>query len=372
MSSAPQAQDMYRTEAAAAEAAIKPARPRPVSRRRARRSRVFGGGPAGNEQLTATLGAILILLFGVLGITILLIGRLLPDHMFVGLLLLGPIGVKLASTGFRFMRYYAHSAEYRRKGPPNPLMRGIAPFVVLTTVAVFASGVVLMFEGPAHRAGWAEIHKASFILWIGFTGLHVLGHVLELPDVAACDEVDADPRLPALNGRERRRRPLDRPCGRSRRWARTRDRAGSAVLRLDRLLRPLMLSPPSSERGETSCPRSRCGSPRRGNRARAADESLADRWRDRRHGVRGGRRGPQLPRTLHLDGRHSRGSRRFRPGPPRPPRRVRTRFPELAVNARRQRRARCRPPAQAPAAPAAAGACRGRVRRIVRCPRTRH
>ncbi len=172
---------MHTTDAAAADAVIETARPRPVSRRRARRSPLFGGGPAGNEQLTATLGAILILLFGVLGITILLIGRLLTIHMFVGLLLLGPIGVKLASTGYRFARYYAHSAEYRRKGPPNPLMRGIAPFVVLTTIAVFASGIVLMLEGPAHRAGWGEIHKASFILWIGFTGLHVLGHVLELP-----------------------------------------------------------------------------------------------------------------------------------------------------------------------------------------------
>jgi hypothetical protein len=48
-------------------------------------------------------------------------------------------------------------------------------------VAVFASGIVLLFEGPARRGEWVAIHKASFVVWLIFTGLHVLGHLERLP-----------------------------------------------------------------------------------------------------------------------------------------------------------------------------------------------
>ncbi len=42
---------------------------------------------------------------------------------------------------------------------------------------VFVSGIVLMLQGPANRHVMLLIHKASFFLWLGFTGLHVLGHL---------------------------------------------------------------------------------------------------------------------------------------------------------------------------------------------------
>src|SRR5581483_1369712 len=41
----------------------------------------------------------------------------------------------------------------------------------------FASGIVLLAIGPAHRGNWVLIHKVSFIVWIAFTALHVLGHL---------------------------------------------------------------------------------------------------------------------------------------------------------------------------------------------------
>lgn len=140
-----------------------------------------GGGPEGNEQLTATTGVILIALLAVLGVTILRVQQLISVHVFVGLLLLGPVALKMASTGYRFARYYARSDAYRRKGPPELLMRVIGPVVVLSTVVVFASGVVLLFQGPTQRGQWVAIHKASFIVWLVFAGLHVLGHLQHLP-----------------------------------------------------------------------------------------------------------------------------------------------------------------------------------------------
>jgi hypothetical protein len=57
----------------------------------------------------------------------------------------------------------------------------IGPIVVVTTVVVFASGVVLLFVGPAHRGPLTSIHKVSFFVWLGVTALHVLGHLPHMP-----------------------------------------------------------------------------------------------------------------------------------------------------------------------------------------------
>jgi hypothetical protein len=140
-----------------------------------------GGGPDGNEQLTTVTGGILIVLLAVLGFTIPQLRQFISVHLFVGFLLIGPVLLKMASTGYRFLRYYTGNAEYRRKGPPELILRLIGPIVMLSTVGVFASGVALIIAGPSHRNPWLLLHKATFILWLAFTALHVLGH---LPAVA--------------------------------------------------------------------------------------------------------------------------------------------------------------------------------------------
>ncbi len=135
------------------------------------------GGTDGNERLTTVTGVILFVLLAIIGVTILRIDQLMSVHLFVGLLLVGPVALKLASTGYRFAQYYTGNPEYRRKGPPELTLRLVAPIVVLTTIVVFASGIVLMFKGAAHRDPWLLIHKASFIVWIVFTSVHVVGHL---------------------------------------------------------------------------------------------------------------------------------------------------------------------------------------------------
>ncbi len=140
-----------------------------------------GGGTGGNEQLTAMTGILLVVPLAVLGVTILRIHQLISVHLFVGLLLLGPVALKIASTGYRFARYYTSDPAYRRKGPPAAPLRLLAPVVVLSTVVVFASGVVLLLYGPRSRGTWLLVHKASFFLWLAATALHVLGHFVELP-----------------------------------------------------------------------------------------------------------------------------------------------------------------------------------------------
>jgi hypothetical protein len=137
----------------------------------------FGGGTRGNEQLTATTGVVLLILLPPLGLTIVRIGQLLWEHLFLGLLLIGPVMLKMVSTGYRFVRYYSRDPVYRHKGPPELVLRLIAPLVVLTTLVVFVTGVLLLFEGPSHRGTLVLIHKVSFIVWLVFAALHVLGHL---------------------------------------------------------------------------------------------------------------------------------------------------------------------------------------------------
>lgn len=153
----------------------------PAHVRRGRR-RLLGGGTEGNERLTVLTGLLLIVLLAVLGITIVRIGQLLWLHLFLGLLLIGPVALKLASTGYRVVRYYTDDPRYHAKGPPAPALRIMAPLIVLLTVTVFASGVVLLFIGPGSsaRSMVLLIHKVSFIAWLALTAFHVLGHLPEI------------------------------------------------------------------------------------------------------------------------------------------------------------------------------------------------
>ena len=146
-----------------------------------RSTSLTGGGPDGNERLTAVNGAILIILLAVIGFTIPQLRQFIWLHLFMGLLLIGPVLLKMASTGYRFFRYYTRDSEYQRKGPPEIVLRLIAPLVVISTIGVFVTGIALLIVGPTHRDPWLLLHKVTFIVWIVFTSVHILGH---LPAVA--------------------------------------------------------------------------------------------------------------------------------------------------------------------------------------------
>jgi hypothetical protein len=170
--------------------------------RRTRPARL--GGSDGNERLTGVAAVVLLVLLALEGVTIVFLGPLLPLHLFVGLLLIPPVALKLASTGYRFARYYAGSPAYRRKGPPAALLRLLAPAVVASTVAVFASGVWLLLAGPRVRGTALPLHKASFILWFAVTTVHVLGHLPRLPRVLRSEYARPDALRPGDRGRAAR------------------------------------------------------------------------------------------------------------------------------------------------------------------------
>lgn len=138
-------------------------------------------GVAANEQLTATVATVLLVLLAVEGATLLDMRQYLSVHAFVGVLLIPVVGLKLATTSWRMLRYYLRAEEYVRRGPPHAVLRMlVAPVVVASTVFLFGTGVALLALDQT-RGQVAQLHKASFIVWVGAMSIHVLTRLTQLP-----------------------------------------------------------------------------------------------------------------------------------------------------------------------------------------------
>jgi hypothetical protein len=148
---------------------------------------VRSGGVEGNERLTAATAALLLALLAVEGVTILFLRPLLSVHVFVGMLLVPPVVLKLASVGYRLARYYQQRRSYLLKGPPQPLMRFIvAPVLVASTVGIFATGIAMLIVG-SHAGIVLGLHKASFVVWLAAIGIHLLAYLRRLPRLLASE-----------------------------------------------------------------------------------------------------------------------------------------------------------------------------------------
>ena len=77
---------------------------RPGTQRRAERR--ADAAVAGNARLTAANAAVLLVLLAAQGVTILRVRQLLSPHVFIGVVLIPPALLKVASTTWRFARYY--------------------------------------------------------------------------------------------------------------------------------------------------------------------------------------------------------------------------------------------------------------------------
>jgi hypothetical protein len=109
-------------------------------------------------------------------LTTLALRTYLPVHIFLGLLLVPPLALKLASSGWRFLRYYTRNEHYRLEGAPRPLLRVLAPFLVASTLSLFGSGIALIAVG--HGGGALRtVHTLSFIAWGVLMIVHVLAYL---------------------------------------------------------------------------------------------------------------------------------------------------------------------------------------------------
>ncbi len=142
------------------------------------------GGATGDARLTTLTAAVLLVLLAAEGATLLSLQSFLSWHIYLGMLLVPVVGLKLASVGYRFARYYGRSRDYVEAGPPPLLLRLLGPVVVVSTLGLFATGVALAALGPG-TSYILLLHKASFVIWVAAMSIHLLGHVLKLPPALA-------------------------------------------------------------------------------------------------------------------------------------------------------------------------------------------
>lgn len=161
-------------------------------------------GADGNARLTGAVGMVLIVVLFVEGITILQIRQLITLHIFIGLVLIGPAVLKLASTFYRVGRYYTNNPDYVRHGPPPPLLRWSAPLLVISTVALLGTGVALLAVAPSRPGLILTAHQASFVIWFALMVVHVLGHIKDAVVLSRRDWwPGADHAGPRRNGQRR-------------------------------------------------------------------------------------------------------------------------------------------------------------------------
>jgi hypothetical protein len=131
--------------------------------------------PVGNARLTAAVGLLLIVPVLIEIATVLLgVHTFMSVHVFVGLALIPAVTLKLASTGWRFARYYTRSRAYVEHGPPQIAMRLLAPLFVAATVVLFGSGVAMgLLHGNALQIA-RSLHGPASVIWLVLLGLHVL------------------------------------------------------------------------------------------------------------------------------------------------------------------------------------------------------
>ena len=143
-------------------------------------------GPERNGRLTALTGVVLLVLLAVEGFTLLSLQAMISWHIFVGVLVVPVVLLKLGSTAYRFFRYYTRRPDYVRAGPPHPILRLLGPIVVASTLVLLGTGLALIAIGP--RGGIVLLlHKASFVIWLGALGAHVLGHLHRVPRAVGAD-----------------------------------------------------------------------------------------------------------------------------------------------------------------------------------------
>src|SRR6266542_3562429 len=161
----------------------------------------------GNERLTALAGAVLLVLIVVELATTGDIRPLVPAHVVVGMLLAGPLAIKLSSIGYRFVRYYTGSPAFVRRGPPRLALRILAPPLVATTLILVGSGIGLLVAGPTPQPGLLlALHKIGFVVWLPLIAIHVVAYVWRLPRLIADDWRTLPPALPLAHEGGRRLR----------------------------------------------------------------------------------------------------------------------------------------------------------------------
>lgn len=133
--------------------------------------------PDAGARLAAWTGTALLVLLGLVGLTLTDVHAHLVPHLLLGLCLVPPVLLKVAVTARRALRYYRGDPDFRRAGPPRPLLRVLAVPVVLSMAAVLVTGVAVPLVPDGLRPPVERLHALLTLGWFAVTSLHVLLHL---------------------------------------------------------------------------------------------------------------------------------------------------------------------------------------------------
>lgn len=142
-------------------------------------------GVIGNKSLTALVSLVLLMLIIVELVTSAFLHIWLPAHTVVGVLLAGPLLLKMGATGWRFLRYYTRVPAYVRWRPPPLVLRVLGPVLLVTTLVMVGSGIGLVVAGPLQSL--LLTHVFSALLWLPLIAVHSLAHILQASRSIAAD-----------------------------------------------------------------------------------------------------------------------------------------------------------------------------------------
>jgi hypothetical protein len=130
--------------------------------------RVFG-----NRALTSWAGLLLLPGLAVVTLSGLVFGNFWQLHYIAGLSLIPLLLVKLGTTSYRALSYYARRAVYRAAGAPEWAGRLLAPALIVSTIIAMGTGI-WMWSQHSEAQPWAKLHVLSVLAMGACVGLHLL------------------------------------------------------------------------------------------------------------------------------------------------------------------------------------------------------
>jgi amino acid transporter len=143
-------------------------------------------GVRANLRLTALVGLAMIVPLLVVTLSGLSFDQFWRVHYFAGFLLVPLLVLKLCSTGYRMVAYYLGNRRYRRAGPPAPLLRVLAPLLVVSTVVLFVSGIVMWLE-HSRLQPWSTLHTDSAVVFSITASIHLLAYLRRASSESAAE-----------------------------------------------------------------------------------------------------------------------------------------------------------------------------------------
>jgi hypothetical protein len=133
-------------------------------------------------------GLVLLVLLAAEVVTYVLgVRNVLTAHVAIGLALTPFVVLKLASAGWRIVKYYSGDSGYVQRGAPSTRLRVLGALFIVLTVVLVGSGFIAYFGPGAGHTAMVKLHNYSFFPWAIVLVVHVTAHFKEAVRLAAAD-----------------------------------------------------------------------------------------------------------------------------------------------------------------------------------------